>query len=484
MVPGKTLATALDFVNLLWSDRVEEDLIEDINPLNEVEAHFQASNGFETAYLKFSFKRVSIGADVAHILVSVTDITESVRLRLELQQAQAASEAQLDLLMSILHVAPDQLHAFLNDSESSLRQANAILMEPAGSDEQFKDKIAQLFRAVHGVKSDAAGLGLPTIEAKAHGFEDELQQLRSLAPSSLVATCSTCPSSFDHLLSHFGSIRSLVSRLTALRSAFEAPGQAVVAESRAVRPVPVPTVQMPTVPPVSGPTREDDDIEQTQRLPGQDVIEQAAVTLAERIGSELGKRVRVTTSGLQALPDFYRTPVKDIILQLVRNALVHGIETPEERAAAGKGAIGTVSIEVRTEADQFFIAVEDDGRGLSTNRILAGSDPQGHRDDGGSKAPQRNERAVADLQARFSTANEITEHAGRGVGMDIVKTRVKELGGRIGIGAERGRRTAFRIALPLRTATWVLLPINEDRHERQSARECTRRPPLPAHDPR
>ena len=278
MVPGKTLATALDFVNLLWSDRVEEDLIEDINPLNEVEAHFQASNGFETAYLKFSFKRVSIGADVTHILVSVTDITESVKLRLELQQAQAASEAQLDLLMSILHVAPDQLHAFLNDSESSLRQANAILMEPAGSDEQFKDKIAQLFRAVHGVKSDAAGLGLPTIEAKAHGFEDELQQLRSrteLTGRDLL----DLPIKLDDLLSHFGSIRSLVSRLTALRSAFEAPGHAPVAESRAVRPVPVPVAQIPTVPPISEPASEDVDNEQTQRLPGQDVIEQAAVTL-------------------------------------------------------------------------------------------------------------------------------------------------------------------------------------------------------------
>ena len=105
--------------------------------------------------------------------------------------------------MSILHVAPDQLHSFLNDSETSLRQANAILMEPAGSDEQFKDKITQLFRAVHGVKSDAAGLGLPTIEAKAHGFEDELQQLRyrtELTGRDML----DLPIKLDDLLSHLG----------------------------------------------------------------------------------------------------------------------------------------------------------------------------------------------------------------------------------------------------------------------------------------
>ena len=95
MVPGKTLATALDFVNLLWSDRVEEDLIEDINPLNEVEAHFPSSKAASRRPISSSASSASASApSVAHILVSVTDITESVKLRLELQQAQAASEAQ------------------------------------------------------------------------------------------------------------------------------------------------------------------------------------------------------------------------------------------------------------------------------------------------------------------------------------------------------------------------------------------------------
>ncbi len=65
MVPGKTLATAIDFVALLWSDRVEEELIEDINPLNEVEVHFPTGSGsFETCWLKFSFKRVNAGTEV------------------------------------------------------------------------------------------------------------------------------------------------------------------------------------------------------------------------------------------------------------------------------------------------------------------------------------------------------------------------------------------------------------------------------------
>ena len=106
------------------------------------------------------------------------------------------------------------------------------------------------------------------------------------------------------------------------------------------------------------------------------------------------------------------------------------------------------------EADQFFIAVEDDGRGLSTNRILAAAIRKGMVTTEEAKHLKGMSVLSLIFKPGFSTANEITEHAGRGVGMDIVKTKVKELGGRIGIGAEHGRRT-YSVLLPLRDSNVV-----------------------------
>ena len=429
MVPGKTLSTALDFVELLWSDRVEADLIEDINPLNEVEAHFGGGSGaFETCYLKFSFKRVGAGDNVAHILVSVTDISAQVKLRLELQQAQAASEAQMDLLMSILHVAPDQLHSFLSEAEASLKMANSILMQQSTTQEQFKDKITQLFRAVHGVKSDAAGLGLPTIESKAHCFEDELQRLRE-QPELSGRDLLDLPIKLDDLLTHFGSIHSLVGRLSALRGAFEAP----IAE-KLITSAPMTAAQPAPV------THE--------------ALEQSVNTLVERIGKDLGKQARATITGLEIMPEHYRIGVKDIVLQLVRNALAHGIEAPQQRQLHGKNPTGLISIEFSNDAlsGEYQLTVQDDGRGLSGSRIRAAAIKQGLLTQ--DQAAKLTGMKLLSLIFRpgFSTAGEVGEHAGRGVGLDLVKATLEKLGGRIGVAAESNRFTRFKVTLPAQNA--------------------------------
>ncbi len=371
-----------------------------------------------------------------------------MKLRLELQHAQAASEAQMDLLMSILHVAPDQLHEFLTGSEASLKKTNSILMEPASSDAQFRDKITQLFRTVHSVKSDAAGLGLQSIEAKAHAFEDELQQLRDRGEIT-GRDLLDLPIKLDDLLSHFSSIHSLVGRLTALRSAFEAPSAKNPTVPRLQKAAP--RVAAAPVLAVSG----DAAVEETQQLPPPDQLAQSVATLSERVSSELGKQVRVRTAGLYELPDQYRGAIKDIVLQLVRNSLVHGIETPEQRQAAGKPALGQIAVAVvcDPQAGTCSVTVEDDGRGLSPSHIRAAAIRRGLLTMDEATRLKGLDLLSMIFKPGFSTAKDVTEHAGRGVGMDIVKSTVERLGGRIAIGGESGRSARFRISLPLPSAS-------------------------------
>jgi two-component system, chemotaxis family, sensor kinase CheA len=472
IVPGGTLSTALDFVGLLWSDRVEEELIDDINPLNEVEVHLDDGSGHrDTRYLKFSFKRVSEAGSTAQILAAVTDISEQVRLRAGLEEARAASEAQMDLLMSILHVPPEQLRSFLRDAETSLAMVNARLQEPAAEDAEFRAKIDKIFRVVHSLKSDAAGLGLPTIESKAHVFEDELQALRAkeaIGGGDLLAL----PIKLDDLLSHFGSIHALVERLGALRSAFDAPGGTMVQPAlrlppgveigmddvqpgapEPAAPEPPPSIettqQISAVPPVAAPAPRAAPADHPASI-----MTEAASGLAQRIGTELGKEIRVEARGLDQLPVALTAKIREILLQLVRNAAVHGIENPAERAASGKQAAGSIQIEVAADpqARTWHLSVEDDGRGLSRERLRTAAVRKGMLTQEQAAALDGIKLIALLFRPGFSTSEEITVHAGRGVGMDIVKTAVEELGGRIGVATKPGRFTRFKISLPMDVA--------------------------------
>jgi two-component system chemotaxis sensor kinase CheA len=503
IVPGNTLTTALDFVGLLWSDRVEADLIDDINPLNEVEVHLDDGSGHrETRYLKFSFKRVTSADTSASILAAVTDISEQVRLRAGLEEARAASEAQMDLLMSILHVPPDQLRSFLRDSEASLAMVNSLLQEPASQEADFRAKIDKIFRVVHGLKSDAAGLGLPTVESKAHVFEDELQALRAkeaVGGGDLLGL----PIKLDDLLSHFGSIHSLVERLGALRSAFEAPSGSTMIQKAlqipeaelaafAEAPAPVefsapvepeaapqlPDVAPPSIAPVRSVTpprsvppapRAADPIDATQPIMSvkvsafdsaavitgpASVIAESASALAARISADLNKDIRIVTRGLDQLPAELVTKTREVVLQLVRNAAVHGIEAPVQRTASGKQPHGSISIEVMgdSQARTWELSVEDDGRGISRDRLRAAAVRKGMMTTEQAQALDGVKLIALLFKPGFTTAEEVTVHAGRGVGMDIVKSTVEELGGRIGVATKPGRFTRFKISLPMNVA--------------------------------
>jgi chemosensory pili system protein ChpA (sensor histidine kinase/response regulator) len=135
---------------------------------------------------------------------------------------------------------------------------------------------------------------------------------------------------------------------------------------------------------------------------------------------------------------------------LLRNCVAHGIETPEGRTATGKDAAGTIVIHVRHEGNDVSVEFQDDGAGLNVARIREKAIQQG------LIAPQQQ---LSDAEAAnliflpgFSTAQQVTELAGRGIGMDVVRAEVNALGGRIETTTQAGRGTSFRLVLPLTTA--------------------------------
>lgn len=142
----------------------------------------------------------------------------------------------------------------------------------------------------------------------------------------------------------------------------------------------------------------------------------------------------------------------DPLTHLVRNSADHGIETPDERVAAGKQTLGTIVLKAYHEAGQVIIEIVDDGRGLDTERILQKALDKGLVTAEQAKSMSAKEKAHLIFLPGLSTADKITDVSGRGVGMDVVKSNLDLLGGQVDIETVRGKGTTIRIKLPLTLA--------------------------------
>jgi len=169
------------------------------------------------------------------------------------------------------------------------------------------------------------------------------------------------------------------------------------------------------------------------------------------LSSKLGKNVELKITGENTeLDKTVLEKIGDPLLHLIRNSLDHGIENPEERVAAGKEEIGTIHLSASHEGGSVVIRVTDDGAGLNTEKILKKAIEKGL-----VEVDERpSEQQINDLvfHAGFSTADVVTDVSGRGVGMDVVRNNIEDIGGRVEVHSERGKGSTFQITLPLTLA--------------------------------
>jgi two-component system chemotaxis sensor kinase CheA len=440
LVPEKTMQTALKFVKVLWSERTRENLVKSINPLGEVEVNFgDGRGGHETRYLEFDFHRVKSENRIDNILVSVNDVSQRVMLAHELKESQDKAQAQLDTLLGVLHVDPAQLSSFLDDSDAAMRMINSILKEPAREESAFRKKLDSIFRQVHAVKGEASALGLASVESRAHQFEDSLKGLKdrkNLSGNDFLPLVVK----LDDLFTHLASVRDLVTRLVKLNVSATREVQAtatdVLARNHKVEvPVKAPrqaaaerAASVPAPPPGLGSTLEQ---------------------LVNRIATDEKKRARIECAGLDSIPNSYRRVVKDVAIQIVRNAVVHGIETPDARQAAGKSDEGNVTVQFLTAPGEGFkLVIEDDGQGISSSRIKEAALQKGIITVAAAAKMEAKHMFRLLFHPGFSTRDIVTHDAGRGIGMSLVAELIRELNGKIAVATGEGKYTRFSILLP------------------------------------
>ena len=171
------------------------------------------------------------------------------------------------------------------------------------------------------------------------------------------------------------------------------------------------------------------------------------------LSRELGKEIQLHIAGKEVEID--RTILEglsDPLTHMVRNAVDHGIERPAARRDAGKHPAGTVEIRVYHEAGQVVVEIQDDGKGLDVGRISAKAVEKGLITAEQARAMSAKERMGLIFLPGLSTADQVSNLSGRGVGMDVVRTNIEKLGGTVDIESEPGRGSTFRIKLPLTLA--------------------------------
>ncbi|MBV8910906.1 MAG: Hpt domain-containing protein [Gammaproteobacteria bacterium] len=357
----------------------------------------------------------------------------------ELQESQENVNVQLDMMLGLMHLDPLQLASFLDTAETGLKLVNSILREPARIDGEFRKKLAGLFREMHAIKGEASALNLKSIASRVHALEDMVSECKK-KPELTGSDFLPMVLKLDDLLAHLRSVREMAARLSAIKDAIPPAAKATRRVGTAGSATGVASGSPGTAASPGGqpdrPARGVTDLSPTLQ------------SMAERLSHDHAKRFNLSVNGLGEVPAPYVATIKDCLIQMLRNAAVHGIETPEVRAANAKQAAGTVRVDFRKSAGGYELIFEDDGAGISTDELKSAA-VRGQLISAEEAAVMENRAAMALIfRPGFTTQPDVSMDAGRGVGMDVVARSVYALGGKIGVTTHPGRFTRFRITLP------------------------------------
>jgi two-component system, chemotaxis family, sensor kinase CheA len=450
LVTADTRATALKYLKLLWGERAQH-LIKDINPLSQLEiAPDEARGGKESRFLQFAFNRVMGPQGVAHILCSVTDTTAAVMLARETREVQESPQeanAHVEMTLDLMQVDPLRLGAFLTTADTGLEIVNTMLRKPARSDAEFREKLDGLSQQFESLRREASELNIKSIASRLRHLEDLVSECRK-APQLSGTDFLPMVLKLDELLAHLAVVSDVAARLAVVKR--ETPGATAIADAAvfARKPQPGPAGKTPRPKRPATPTTESAGPRVEPASPRSAEEFQTLPAIAEILAKEHEKRISLTLAGLDKVPAPYLATIKACVIQMLRNAAMHGIESPLVRRAEKKDETGSIKVTFATTADGYQLVFEDDGVGISAESLKQAALRQQLL--GLEEAAALDSRAAIAMIFRpgFSTWKKPTQDLGRGLGMDEIARTVHGLGGRIGVSTRPGKYARFTITLP------------------------------------
>ncbi|MBR7060020.1 MAG: hypothetical protein IKI22_05405 [Neisseriaceae bacterium] len=421
IINSKDLDVTKNFVGQLFKKRIKANLIADLNPLNKVEVEVDDFSGFHVRrWLSFAFSRVYDGSEIERVMVNVSDITAAVHLEEQLEEKRQQNDQSMDMLGTLLDTDPQLVNGFLLSVRSCIDNVNAVLRDQSKGVAELKVKLRDIYREMHSIKGEASALRLSAFVTLATNFEEKIRNLQE-APHLTGNDFLPLTVMLDEMVNTFNRIKQLADRLGLTTNGKKTNSGSV-------------------------------GNMQSNQGGSSSVMQKYFENFASDIAKRNEKEVKVVCRGMDSnrlSPELANT-IKEVTLQLLRNAICHGIEVPSERRRLGKPAEGKVQLQLHfTDNDMAELIVEDDGGGLSFERIRAKAVEKGLYTQEEAKNLGRKELMQLIFSSGFSTADKSNEDAGRGVGMDVVNKRVQDIGGKLKIASAAGQYTRFTIVVPL-----------------------------------
>ncbi|MEM7012275.1 MAG: ATP-binding protein [Verrucomicrobiota bacterium] len=424
----KNYMTAKDYVQMLFEPNRKEKTLMKINPLEEAEVHFQEQDAtFTTRYYRFQFKRLKKDGVIDRVFVSISDVSAQVELEQKLKEAEKDRERQMALLADVVNADRAQVADFCASATTSLREVNDLLRaedfigRSLGSEKhaELHSRVQNVFRKVHSIKGHATALNLSYFIEMSHDFEDVISKIRSrprLSGEDFLGVVTQL-AEFDQGLRECSELLEQLYSISGVES------------------------PRPEILSVNDPNPSEG--EKSWR-----VVESLVSNLMRETGKLADLELSISDGTKLNGPTW--EALSECWQQLVRNSFAHGIESPEERKAKGKAATAKIRVGIRrNENGQIRAEYREDGRGLQTDQIRERCIRAGLMEtEEASKKPDEDIWPYL-FQPGISTSAEVTELAGRGVGLDVIKEKVmNEMGGGIYIDSQLGRHVTFVFEFP------------------------------------
>jgi len=394
-----------DYIKMIFERAYDQEMLEEINPLAEL--HYIHRETGSKKVFQFAFATVERGKGEVFILVTLYDITARVELQEKLAEEEARRKEEMESVFEVIQVQPDVFSDFMGDMEHEFENIDKIQKSEALSAHEM---LVKTYQCVHAIKSNAVILGLNIFGNKVHNLESKIKKLREKDGEIPFNDMLDLTMDIEKIGKDKEGFKDIIERLKAY-------------------------------------TQGGGDKRQNIK-----VLIDSLTKTATKAAEDQDKLIQFTAVEIdaEAIDKGPRREIKEILMQLIRNSAVHGIEMPDARKAKGKKETGTVKLSIKISEDRKAINIKlsDDGNGLDFSKIA-------------SKALERKLIKPEDAQNRdvllktifsagFSTAETEGVHAGRGIGLNLVRDRVKEINGSIKLRSEDGKGTLFLINVPFK----------------------------------
>jgi two-component system chemotaxis sensor kinase CheA len=408
-VSQSELEAIKDYFGMILERTYDQEMLEEINPLNEL--HYVNKETGDRKVFQFAFATVERGRGEVFILVTVYDITTRVELQQRLAEEEARRQEEMQAVFELIQVEPDVFNDFMADMEHEFEEIDKILKNEALS---THDALVKIYQSVHAIKSNAVILGLNVFGNKVHNLESKIKKLREMQGVVPFGEMLNLTMDIEKISKEKEGFRDILSKL---QSYAGSGGK-------------------------SAGTGEKQNIK---------VLIESLAKTTSRVAEDLDKKIKFVASDIdpEAIDKGPRRVMKEILMQLIRNSALHGIETPDERKTKGKNEMGIIKLSIKMSEDHknIHIKLTDDGKGLDYKKIAERALAK--------KLIKKEDANNPDILAKviflpgFSTAETETVHGGRGIGLNLVRDRIKEVKGGVKLKSEPGKGTLFFISLPV-----------------------------------